>query len=119
MTICGGQRDAPRDTIPKTNFRRDAGPSTALAGYPASRIDRKPLYATFRLTKGDVERSAWIGAASSYGFEEVQDISNGSLLKCSSRNVYTIPPSPEIVTRPVFCLDRKMTRVRPTPCDQD
>ena len=34
MTICGGQRDALRNTIPKTNFRRDAGPSTALAGYP-------------------------------------------------------------------------------------
>ncbi len=33
MTICGGQRDAPRNTIPKTSFRRDAGPSTALAGY--------------------------------------------------------------------------------------
>src|ERR1700722_10057691 len=29
MTICGGQRDAPRNTIPRTNFRRDAGPSTA------------------------------------------------------------------------------------------
>jgi hypothetical protein len=36
MTICGGQRDAPGDIIPKTNFRRDAGPSTALAGYAAS-----------------------------------------------------------------------------------
>ena len=33
MTICGGQRDAPRDTILKTTFLRDAGPSTALAGY--------------------------------------------------------------------------------------
>jgi hypothetical protein len=33
MTICGGQRDALRNTIPTTNFRRDAGPSTALAGY--------------------------------------------------------------------------------------
>ncbi len=33
MTICGGQRDAPRNIIPRTNFRRDAGPSTALAGY--------------------------------------------------------------------------------------
>ena len=40
MTICGGQRDAPRDTIPRTNFRRDAGPSTALAGY-ATRPDRR------------------------------------------------------------------------------
>src|SRR3954463_14397732 len=34
MTICGGQRDGPRDTIPRTNFARAAGPSTALAGYP-------------------------------------------------------------------------------------
>ena len=40
MTICGGQRDAPRNTIPKTNFRRDAGPSTALAGYAAGRLAR-------------------------------------------------------------------------------
>ena len=36
MPICGGQRDAPRDTIPRTNFERDAGPSTALAGYVPS-----------------------------------------------------------------------------------
>jgi hypothetical protein len=36
MTICGGQRDAPRNIIPKTTFRRDAGPSTALAGYTAA-----------------------------------------------------------------------------------
>jgi hypothetical protein len=41
MTICGGQRDAPRTTIPKTNFRRDAGPSTALAGY-AALVDGRP-----------------------------------------------------------------------------
>jgi hypothetical protein len=33
MTFRGGQRDAPGDTIAKTNFRRDAGPSTALADY--------------------------------------------------------------------------------------
>jgi hypothetical protein len=33
MTISGGQRDAPGNTIPKTNFRRDAGPSTALAAH--------------------------------------------------------------------------------------
>ena len=35
MPFCGGQRDAPRNTIPKTTIRRDAGPSTALAGYMA------------------------------------------------------------------------------------
>ena len=35
MTICGGQRDAPRNTIPRTSFRRDAGPSIAAAGSPA------------------------------------------------------------------------------------
>jgi hypothetical protein len=34
MTICGGQRDAPRDSIPKANFPRDAGPST-VAGAAA------------------------------------------------------------------------------------
>jgi hypothetical protein len=40
MTICGGQRDAPRNTIPRTNFRRDAGPSTALAGYLPPPVSR-------------------------------------------------------------------------------
>ena len=40
MTLCGGSRDAPRDTIPKTNIGRDAGPSTALAGYPTTTVVR-------------------------------------------------------------------------------
>ena len=43
MTICGGQRDAPRNIIPRTDFRRDAGPSTALAGYAAGRYCRERL----------------------------------------------------------------------------
>ncbi len=33
MTFRGGQRDAPRNTIPKTVSRRSAGPFTALVSY--------------------------------------------------------------------------------------
>jgi hypothetical protein len=29
MTFCGGQRDAPGNVQLRTNYRRDAGPSTA------------------------------------------------------------------------------------------
>jgi hypothetical protein len=52
MTIYGGQRDAPMDTVPKTNFQRDAGPSTALAGYvpalsPGQPASSEPRYEPF------------------------------------------------------------------------
>jgi len=53
MTFCGGQRDAPRNTIPRTNFRRDAGPSTALAGYAATDGGRWRRLSSFRKNNYD------------------------------------------------------------------
>jgi hypothetical protein len=32
-TFCGGQRDAPEERGIRISYRRDAGPSTATAGY--------------------------------------------------------------------------------------
>ena len=51
MTICGGQRDAPRIAI-TGYYSRDAGPSTASAGYASPVSGRNPGGCHERISEG-------------------------------------------------------------------